>query len=713
LADCERFSVFLEEHRPTKQLKDVAASITVAVNRAKGHADALASSLDEAELQERAERLTTLVEGPITDALNAIRSSLNVSNRKVSDEFAINVEQLTESVASARRRTLVLASDLALLAGETGGEPSIDTMSRREKAARSLDAVEKGIKDGVAAEVRIERYRFDRTAMPVAVDDGWEKALSRLETDAAAAAGDTAVAEDGTEDVSATGPATNISSVLEKLTAQRGAQSTRLALVLSDGRHNDLAAQAPQELAAQLGDVPVYVVPIGNTVQERDALLHRVEAPSAVSEKDSAVVDVIVTGFDCEGQVSNVVLRHEGREVDRKPIEFASGRGDHRVRFIVEAKELGWQEYIVEVEPVEDETNTANNFQPVSFEVVRDQIRVLLADGVARWEYRYLNQLFRREKHVKCEELLFFPRPMGTGELAARPEFPRDVEAWSRYDVVILGDISPQQLSGQSQQALDEFVRKRGGNLIVVAGANSMPAAFAGDPLVDLLPVELAKDVVRQQGYTLNLTQEGGFNSALLVADSPSESRQTWQDIYRRFPVFGLSDYSKPKPTARTLIEAVSELDGEPEANAPGEVEHAFLSWQRAGAGRVAYLAAPDTYRLRWRRGDRMHHRFWGQFLRWITAASTGTGNELVRLQTDRSRYSKGEPVEVTVWLKDPTGRPLEGESIQAEARTFNDEAMTLDLTADPEVSGRYFGTFNDLMAGAYQVGVRGDVIDE
>jgi hypothetical protein len=383
------------------------------------------------------------------------------------------------------------------------------------------------------------------------------------------------------------------------------------------------------------------------------------------------------------------------------------------VRFIVEAKELGWQEYIVEVEPVEDETNTANNFQPVSFEVVRDQIRVLLADGVARWEYRYLNQLFRREKHVKCEELLFFPRPMGTGELAARPEFPRDVEAWSRYDVVILGDISPQQLSGQSQQALDEFVRKRGGNLIVVAGANSMPAAFAGDPLVDLLPVELAKDVVRQQGYTLNLTQEGGFNSALLVADSPSESRQTWQDIYRRFPVFGLSDYSKPKPTARTLIEAVSELDGEPEANAPGEVEHAFLSWQRAGAGRVAYLAAPDTYRLRWRRGDRMHHRFWGQFLRWITAASTGTGNELVRLQTDRSRYSKGEPVEVTVWLKDPTGRPLEGESIQAEARTFNDEAMTLDLTADPEVSGRYFGTFNDLMAGAYQVGVRGDVIDE
>jgi hypothetical protein len=344
---------------------------------------------------------------------------------------------------------------------------------------------------------------------------------------------------------------------------------------------------------------------------------------------------------------------------------------------------------------------------------VRDQVRVLLADGVARWEYRYLNQLFRREKHVKCEELLFFPRPIGTGDLAARPAFPQDVEGWARYDVVILGDIGPQQLSEPSQKGLDEFVRKRGGNLIVVAGANSMPASFAGDPLVDLLPVEPAKDIVRQQGYTLNLTQEGGFNSALLIADSPQESRQAWEDIYRRFPVFGLSEYCKPKPTARTLIEAVSELDSEPAASAPGEVDYAFLCWQRAGAGRVAYLAAPDTYRLRWRRGDRMHHRFWGQFLRWITAASTGTGNDLMRLQTDRTRYSKGEPIEVTVWLKDPTGRPLEGESIQAEARTFNDEAISLELTPDPEVAGRYFGTFNGLGAGAYQIGLRGKVIDE
>jgi hypothetical protein len=715
LTECERFMELVNEHRPTKQLEDVVASASAAIDRAHSHADSLVDSLDGVDeaLQERATRIAALIDGPVGDALSAIRAALDKSGAAIGEQFTMSAEQLLESVTSARRRALVLASDLAQQpSDDVTSQVGTDNMSRRQKAARTLDALEKSLGGTLADSVHIERFRFDRTAMPVAADAGWESALEPLSPEETAAAADdlNAAAED--EDL-ATGPSTNFSSVLERLANQRAGQSVRLAMVLSDGRHNEQSAQPPQEVAAQLTNVPVYVVPIGNSIQQRDVLLHRVEAPAAVAEKDSAVVDVIVTGFDCEGQTSAVVLRHQGKEVDRKPVEFTAGRGDQRVRFTVQAKELGWQEYVVEVEPVEDEENVANNYQPVSFEVVRDRIRVLLADGVARWEYRYLNQLFRREEHIKFDELLFFPRPVGTGDLAARPEFPRDVEGWARYDVVILGDIGPRNLPAQSQQALDEFIRKRGGNLILVSGPNSMPAAFVGNPLMELLPVEMAKDVVRQQGYSLNLTEEGRFNSALLIADSPQDSRQAWQDIYRRFPVFGLSDYCRPKPTARTLIEAVSNLDEEPMDTDARDVRHAFLCWERAGAGRVAYLAAPDTYRLRWRRGDRMHHRFWGQFLRWITAANTGTGNDCVRLQTDRTRYAEGEPVEVTVWLKDASGRPLDGETIHAEARMFNNEAQSLELTPDSDVAGRYFGTLKDLASGAYQIGVTGKVIEE
>ena len=593
-----------------------------------------------------------------------------------------------------------------------------DDDSRRQRTGKVLDALEHELSGELAKNVRIERYRFDHAAIPVSMTGGWKQAL-----DSKSAANDATSGAPSRAGSRCVKPAdgkvadeslTNLSSVFEQLAAKRTGQSTRLAILLSDGRHNDAAAAAPQEAARQCNKLPVYVVPIGTAVELRDVVLLRVEAPAAVAEKDSAVIDVIVSGQDCDGRSTQVVLRHEGREIDRKPIAFTSARGDCRVRFTVPAKEAGWQEYIVGVEPVEGETNLANNYYPVSYEVVRDHLRILLADGVPRWEYRYLNQLFRRDQHIEFDELLFSPTVHGTGNLADQPEFPNDVEGFARYDVVILGDISPQQLSAASQQALDEFVRKRGGNLVVIAGQNSMPAAFAGQPLIDLLPVEQSTSVTPQQGYSLRLTDEGRVNSSLLIDDSPEDSRTAWQETFERFPVYGLSEYCRPKASARTLIEAVTQSAGQVTAeNADHKVDNAFLSWQRVGAGRIAYVAAGDTYRLRWRRGDRYHHRFWGQFLRWLTAANTGAGSEIVRLQTDRTRYSQREPVEVTVWLKDSSGRPLAGETIQAEARPFKGEALSVDLTADKQVPGRYFGTFNDLPPGAYKVAARGKAISQ
>jgi hypothetical protein len=595
--------------------------------------------------------------------------------------------------------------------------------SRRQREGNALDALERELrKDDLTEKVRIERYRFDRAATPVSATVGWKKALQPGNNDAAslpvrpiAATPADAAATDQPEQ--STEAVTNLSAVLEQLAAKRTGQSTRLAIVLSDGRHNDTQAPPPQEAARQLNKLPVYVVPIGNSIPQRDVVLLRVEAPAAVAEKDSAVIDVIASGIDCDGATTQVVLRHEGREVERKPISFTSERGatgDSRVRFTVPAKGIGWQEYIVGVEPIEGETNLANNYYPVSFEVVRDHLRILLSDGVPRWEYRYLDKLFERDQHIEFDELVFAPTLHGTGKLADKPEFPTDAEGFGRYDIVILGDINPQQLPLASQKALDEFVRVRGGNLIVIAGQNSMPAAFVGQPLIDLLPVEHAANVSPQQGYSVRLTDEGRVNSSLLIDDSPEESRAVWQAMFEK-PVYGLSEFCKPKSSARSLLEATNQSAGQVTAEnaADHKVDCAFLCWQRLGAGRVAYLASGDTYRLRYRNGDRYHHRFWGQFLRWLTAANTGAASDIIRIQTDRTRYSQGEAVEVTVWLKDATGRPLAGESIRAEARPFKGEPVSIDLAADKQVPGRYFGTLNGLPAGAYKVGAKGKIIDQ
>jgi hypothetical protein len=231
---------------------------------------------------------------------------------------------------------------------------------------------------------------------------------------------------------------------------------------------------------------------------------------------------------------------------------------------------------------------------------------------------------------------------------------------------------------------------------------------------MELLPVERDPNVYAREGYALKVTDEGRFHSALLISGSMDESVRAWEQIYDRFPVYGLSDYSRPKSTARTLISAHSGAAGEVSAENDGsDPGYAFLCWQRVGAGRVAYLAAAETYRLRWRRNDEMHHRLWGQLLRWITAASAGSGTDLVRLQTDRTSYLSGESVEVTAWLKDANGRPLAGETISAQAATFDDDSISVELEPDVDVPGRYFGKLEKLPAGAYQVTIEGDAVSK
>ena len=698
---CQQAKRQLAAHQPLRQITRSVEAVRVALDRTARYCQAIASQGDplQGDFTERVERVDTLLRGPAADALDALESTCQSTGESVVGDLTTLLETLSDQLLGVRRRIKSLTRDLVArqtsdLAGRAG---EADGLSRREKTTRMLDALERSALADLSEKVRVRRFHFDRRLTPVAAGGAWEQSLSKPET--------------SQPDDQA---ATNLTAVLQELARDRAAEKTRVAVILTDGRHNDPRVPAPQDVASELADLPVYLVPVGSSQTVRDLRLLRVEAPSAVVEKDTIVIEAIVTAQDCDGLATDIVLRHEGQEIDRQSLQFEGQWIDRRVQFQIEAARLGWQEYELEVEPLEDEASVANNAASISLEVIKDKFRILLADGISRWEFRYLEQLFRRDKHVEFDELLFHPRLRGTGDLAANPRFPEQADDWARYDVVILGDVDPRQLSAASQRSLDEYVRRRGGHLIVIAGRDYMPRGYDQQPLGELLPVERVEGNMWPGGYTLALTVEGQLHRALMIEDSARASEAAWRTIYQRNPVQGLSRYCRPKPTARTLIQAVpAESSVAIDTGAGQEVQQAFLCWQRVGAGRVVYLAAPRTYQLRFRRGDRLHHRFWGQMLRWITAASVGSGSERVRLSTDRTRYKPNEPVEVTVWLKDQTGRPLADQTVHAEARTLKETVATILLEPDAEIAGRYANIFAGLSAGVYEIVIGGPAVEK
>ncbi len=699
---CERTMTMLNEHRPIKELKQTVEEVRVAASRAEKHCNQLIEQFsdDREDLAERVGRIETLLQGPINSTLDDVLAALDDRGASLVGKMTDSLEALSDHFSASSRRIDTLTRELAEeLANDTERfAEDAKELSRREKSLNVLDALHENVLAKFDDEVRIRKFQFDSMLTPIAAERTW--------SDAANLVSYTPEAKQQ--------PVTDLTAVLKQLSTDRVAQSTRLAIVVTDGNHTALSKQAPQEVATQIADLPVYTVPVGSAVLVRDLRLHRVEAPSTVVEDDSALIEAIITAVDCDGLATEVTLRHDGQEIDRQLVKFTGDRVDRRVQFKVSADQIGWQDYELTVEPVDDEESVANNVAPISWEVVRDKFRVLLADGVSHWEFRYLQQLFRRDSHIECDELLFYPRLRGTGEMAKNPRLPERVDDWSVYDVVILGDLGLQQFSTTSQRALVEYVRDRNGHLILMAGRDHMPREYRNKPLMDLLPVEAASYNDEDEGYTLMLTDEGRLHSALAIEESNQESEAAWLGVYRKKPIFNLSEYSRPKPTARTLLRAVpTRMSIVVDDKATQDNLPAYLCWQQVGGGRVVYLASADIWRLRYRGGDRRHHRFWGQMIRWVTAEQLGSGTDVLRMSTDKNRYNPKEPVEVTVWLKDQTGRPLAGQALQIGARTLEEEVESAELASDPDVAGRYFGTLENLPPGAYEVVVSGSVVDE
>src|SRR4051812_23722046 len=257
IANCNELSQAVKEHRPTKELISLRSKVATAANRSKTHADALLSSLSgkDASIADRTNRITNLLGGPTEKLLAGIQTALERSKNAVGDEFAAQLEQLSESLSSARRHASGIAADLAHgQSGELVAKPAgKDNETRRQRTGKVLDALEHELGDQLAKSVRIERYRFDHAAIPVSMTGGWKQAL---DSKPAADTAQTGRQNTPNQDSSAAPDAqaadeslTNISSVFEQLASKRAGQSTRLAILLSDGRHNDAAAAAPQEAA--------------------------------------------------------------------------------------------------------------------------------------------------------------------------------------------------------------------------------------------------------------------------------------------------------------------------------------------------------------------------------------------------------------------------------------------------------------------------------
>ncbi len=536
---------------------------------------------------------------------------------------------------------------------------------------------------------------------------------------------------------------TDIAGALEKISTSIRPEQTAGVILLSDGRHN--AGASVESIGRKFGmqRIPIFPVVLGgNKVPPTDAAIASVTAPESASTNDriSFTVDLKLDGLT--GSNVTVTLLDGLVPVASNTVTPTEATFRQQLLLSDAPKTNGLHAYRVQTGTFPGEVDSSNNVFNIPVLVNSDSVNVLLIEGQPRWEFRFLKNLFmQRDKNVNVQYLLFHPdqiegmtnRPprvasvSGEQKESEATQLPANNAEWMKFDVIILGDVGPEELGHDAMNSLRNYVRNRGGSVIMIAGSRYMPHSFSGTPLAEIMPVTFKPSLrpllnAPEAEFRLSLTAEGLNTVFMKLADDPASNLKAWNDVpdlhWRNGSLVAkngatvLAYATSPKPEAEGLT-----------ARIPGaetllklqqyEREHALVVMHQAGLGSVLMFGFDQTWRLRYKRGDQYYHKLWGQILSWATADKIATGSTPLRIGTSHTRYAAGRPVRVMARLATPGFTPLTKATPHATLWSGEQKVSRLRLSYREGSPGIYVGEIASLPEGRYRIELETSGISE
>lgn len=481
--------------------------------------------------------------------------------------------------------------------------------------------------------------------------------------------------------------------------------------------------------AAEAAGVPLYLVGVGDPWVIPDLRLTDPVFDDTVARGDTLDVRARLSARGAVPPDPARVTLYEkvgDRLVELGHHDARPKEAGEEVKLTYTPTEVGEKVLVIEVPPVPGEADTSNNRIERRVTVTEaKRARVLFVEGRPRYDFRFAKVLMEREservagnKSIEFKTVLVGASP-GWSETdksaVALEAFPTRDQLFG-YDVVILGDFDPKQLpqSARALQDLADFVKVKGGGLLVMAGEHHVPAAFADTPLADVLPVvpldaaaprPTPEDRPLTEGYRPQLTPAGQRHPVFRFSPDPAEAERVWN---RLPPLYWHARGYARKPAAEVL--AVH--PDRPAEGGPGRESHPLALQQFAGAGRVLFLGFDETWRWRFRADEVQFNRFWLQAVRAL--ARTRRGKAELRLDP-AGPFRRGDRITVKVGFPDDAPAPGDGAVVKVRVTrsplpnpdgssgTGETETQEIVLTRDRADRRQFEGVLTRTPEGVYR----------
>jgi len=467
------------------------------------------------------------------------------------------------------------------------------------------------------------------------------------------------------EQLTTEGEVTALGEALDNLARRQSTANLAGLVIFSDFNQN--TGRAALSAAEGLG-VPVYTVGVGATKAVDVSV--RLEAPLHVKQDERTSVQVTLRHQGLEGEAVDVELTAErlgGLEggagavesLGEQTVTLTAAREDY-VEFPYVPEEAGRFLLRAEVDPIPGEIVEENNRAGREITVTDQFVRILFVEYEPSWEWRFVKEVFHRDKLVGMEGFRTFLRSSDPRVRQANPMFlsttsPSRSEFFE-YDVIFLGDLPAAALSPRFCEMAHEFVRDFGGGLVILSGPRFGPGELAETPLARALPVvpDPALRIYDERPFRLELTPDADRYPFMQLGANARENRQAWDNL-------GELPWYQPVERLHALAEP---LAVHPTQTGVDGKAQPLIAIRRYGRGEVVYFAFNETWRLRKKHGEKYYRQLWGQLIHRLALSHALGSQKRFVVSTDRRNYRADEEVILTVEAYDTDFEPLSEEDL-------------------------------------------------
>ena len=478
------------------------------------------------------------------------------------------------------------------------------------------------------------------------------------------------------DQITTSGQVTALGAALEELNQQHGSSRLAGVILLSDFVHNS----GPSPLAggsqspAMRAGVPIYTVGVGANEAVDLAIDFQTDPKMKKAERSSIQVQVRQSGLEGHTATIRLAAKKLGADSANGGAEIAIGQRTTTLRgpaeiidFPYTPEDSGRFEFIATVEPQEGEVAVQNNRAAREVNIIDDYLRLMYVAYEPTWEWRFIKEVFHRDKLVGMEGFRTFlsssdPKVREANILFLPALTPSRGDFFAN-DVLFVDDMPRTALSDRFCEMTKEYVSNLGGGLVVVAGPRFGPRDLQQTPLADMLPVILdqAADLhsaPEHAEFRPRLTALAERYSFMQLGADAAENRRAWDNL-GKLPWY--QPVAMPHPQAEVLLEHPTDKCTDGKTPQPLV---AVRKYGRGGAGEVVWIGFNETWRLRRQYGEKYYRQFWSQLIYRLGMSHALGPDKRFVARIDQQQYRAEDKVTLWVEAYDENYEPLSDESL-------------------------------------------------